>query len=153
MTDLLAAIFVAFNYTKGVTDTDDVGQHPGDFDVASTAVESKRLAQDVTEKLVKRCNGSGRNVIVGNWFTLVSFMKSFQENYGLTYVTTIHKNKEEIPYEMLDEKTFPLDKVFVTNLRAALARLPHSSSCGGFLYLLVGSTGCGGNARGFEEGI
>ena len=41
----------------------------------------------------------------------------------------------------------------VTNLRAALARLPHSPSCGGFLYLLVGSTGCGGNARGFEEGI
>jgi len=43
--------------------------------------------------------------------------------------------------------------IFVTNLRAALARLPHSPSCGGFLYLLVGSTGCGGNARGFEEGI
>jgi len=41
----------------------------------------------------------------------------------------------------------------VTNLRAALARLPHSPFCGGFLYLLVGSTGCGGNARGFEEGI
>ena len=44
-------------------------------------------------------------------------------------------------------------KRVVTNLRAALARLPHRSSCGGFLYLLVGSTGCGGNEQGFEEGI
>ena len=43
--------------------------------------------------------------------------------------------------------------ITVTNLRAALARLSHSPSCGGFLYLLVGSTGSGGNARGFEEGI
>jgi len=42
---------------------------------------------------------------------------------------------------------------YVTNLRAALGRFPHSPSCGGFLYLLVGSTECGGNARGFEEGI
>ena len=41
----------------------------------------------------------------------------------------------------------------VTNLCVALARLPHSPSCGCFLYLLVGSTGCGGNAQGFEEGI
>jgi len=41
----------------------------------------------------------------------------------------------------------------VTNLRAALAHLPHTPSCGVFLYLLVGSTGCGGNARGFEEGV
>jgi len=42
---------------------------------------------------------------------------------------------------------------YATSLRAALARIPHTPSCGGFLYLLVESTGCGGNARGFEEGI
>jgi len=41
----------------------------------------------------------------------------------------------------------------VTNLRAALARLPRSPSCGVFLYLMFGSTGCGGNAGVFEEGI
>jgi len=54
-------------------------------------------------------------------------------------------------------KAFVSQRLFrgqnVTNLRAALARLPHTPSCGRFLYLLVGSTGCGGNARGFEEGI
>jgi len=41
----------------------------------------------------------------------------------------------------------------VTNLRAALARYHIVPLVAFFWYLLVGSTGCGGNEQGFKEGI
>ena len=103
---MLNAIPYLGKYTKRVADADDVRQHEGDFDAASAAVQSKPLAQYVTEKLVKRYRGSGKNVTAGNWFTSVALVKSLRENYGLTYVGAVRKNKREIPYEMLDKKNF-----------------------------------------------
>ena len=49
---------------KSVANVGDFLQHAGDCDAASAAVEEKPLSQYMTEKLVKRYSGSGRNVIV-----------------------------------------------------------------------------------------
>jgi len=88
----LNAIPCLAKYTRRVADADDVRQHAGDFNAASAAVESKPLAQYVTEKLVKVFSGSGRNVTAVKWFTSVPLVKSFRDDYGLTYVGTIRKN-------------------------------------------------------------
>jgi len=89
---MLNAIPYLPKYTRRVAVADDVRQHAGDFDAASAAVESKPLAQYVTEKLVKGFSGSGRNGTADNWFTSVPLVKSLRDDYGLTFVGTIRKN-------------------------------------------------------------
>jgi len=61
---------------KSVANVGDFLQHAGDCYAASAAVEEKPLSQYMTEKLVKRYSGSGRNVIVDKCFTSVHLVKS-----------------------------------------------------------------------------
>ena len=103
---MLNAIPYLGKYTIKVADADDARQHPGNVDAASAFVETKPLAQYVTEKLVEKYRGSGRNVTAGNWFTSVPLLKSLRETYGLAYVGTLRKSKREIPHEMLDKRNF-----------------------------------------------
>jgi len=92
---MLNAIPYLVKYTRRVADADDVRQHAGDFNAASAAVESKPLAQYVTELLVKGYSGSGRNCTADNWFTSVPLAQSLRDDYGLTYVGTICKTKKK----------------------------------------------------------
>jgi len=103
---MLNAIPYLGKYTRRVADADNIRQHAGDYNAASAAVESKPLAQYVTETLAKGYSGSGRNVTADNWFTSVPLVKSLRDDFCLTYMGTICKNKKEIPYEMLDKKNF-----------------------------------------------
>jgi len=53
-------------YTEKIADAEDVRQHAGNHDAAIAAVQFKRLAECVKEKLVGKYRGSGRNVTVDN---------------------------------------------------------------------------------------
>ena len=55
-------------------------------------------------RLVKSIEGSNRNVTADNWFTSMEVINELQKR-GLTYVSTIKKNKKEIPREFLPSKT------------------------------------------------
>ena len=80
----------------------DVHQHAGN--ISAVAAQSKPLVQYVTEKLVTKFSGSGRNITADNWLTSVSLLKSLRENYGLTYAGTLRQNKQKIPLQMLNKK-------------------------------------------------
>jgi len=65
-------------YTKKIADAEDVRQHAGNHDAAIAAVQFKRLAECVKEKLVGKYRGSGRNVTADNWFTSYPLVKSWR---------------------------------------------------------------------------
>ena len=52
-------------------------------------------------------SGSARNVTFNNWYTSYSRVESLLNDYNLTAVLTIRKNKREIPKEFLEIKKRP----------------------------------------------
>ncbi|PSN57460.1 hypothetical protein C0J52_08041 [Blattella germanica] len=58
------------------------------------------LADYFVKKLSKPIHGTNRNITTDNWFTSVSLGSSLLEDYKLTTVGTLRKNKKEIPPEM-----------------------------------------------------
>lgn len=52
---------------------------------------------DVVKRMVEQIRGSHRNVVMDNWFTSFPLMTELYEDYGLTVVGTLRKNKPEIP--------------------------------------------------------
>ncbi|CAG4937722.1 unnamed protein product [Parnassius apollo] len=52
---------------------------------------------DVVKRLVEQVRGSHRNVVIDNWFTSIPLMTELYEDYELTVVGTLRKNKPEIP--------------------------------------------------------
>ncbi|UYV65113.1 hypothetical protein LAZ67_3003153 [Cordylochernes scorpioides] len=66
---------------------------------------------DVVERLREPIKGTGRNVTMDNWFTSYSLALKLLQQYRLTIVGTLKRNKKEIPSEffisrdMMDEMT------------------------------------------------
>ncbi|UYV73811.1 K02A2.6-like [Cordylochernes scorpioides] len=66
---------------------------------------------DVVERLCEPIKGTGRNVTMDNWFTSYSLALKLLQQFRLTIVGTLKRNKKEIPSEfvisrdMMDEMT------------------------------------------------
>jgi hypothetical protein len=59
---------------------------------------------DVIERMISPISGSGRNVTVDNWFTIVPLEMEFLKDHNLTLLGTIRKNKKEIPPQLIQTK-------------------------------------------------
>ncbi|KAJ8952230.1 hypothetical protein NQ314_007578, partial [Rhamnusium bicolor] len=53
----------------------------------------------IVEGLCESIKGSGRNLTIDNWFTSVPLVEKLHEEYTLTVIGTIRKNKEELSLE------------------------------------------------------
>lgn len=70
------------------------GKQPdGPFQVSSSAAE-------VVKRMVKRLEGTGRNITMDNWFTSVPLALDLLQK-KLTIIGTIRKNKRELPEEFV----------------------------------------------------
>ncbi|UYV72085.1 hypothetical protein LAZ67_9001767 [Cordylochernes scorpioides] len=56
---------------------------------------------DVVERLCEPIKGTGRNVTMDNWFTSYSLALKLLQQYRLTIVGTLKRNKKEIPSEFV----------------------------------------------------
>lgn len=56
-------------------------------------------ASAVVQRMCKSIKGSGRNVTCDNWFSGIDLVKCLLQDYGLTFLGTIRKNKRELPIE------------------------------------------------------
>lgn len=65
-------------------------QNPGPFNISNSPA-------DVVKRMVEQIRGTHRNVVMDNWFNSFPLMTELFENYGLTIVGTLRKNKPEIP--------------------------------------------------------
>lgn len=54
---------------------------------------------DVVKRLVDPIKSFHRNIVMDNWFMSVSLMTDLLDNFGLTCLGTLRKNKKEIPPE------------------------------------------------------
>lgn len=52
---------------------------------------------DVVKRLVEPIKGSGRNVVMDNWYSSVPLFQELKDNYHLTCLGTLKKNKPQIP--------------------------------------------------------
>ncbi|XP_066970873.1 piggyBac transposable element-derived protein 4-like isoform X3 [Macrobrachium rosenbergii] len=55
----------------------------------------------VVKRLVSHINGSGRNIMMDNWFTSYGLAVDLVKNYRLTLVGTLRKNKAELPPQFI----------------------------------------------------
>lgn len=58
-------------------------------------------AKAVVTRLIRNISGSGRNITFDNWYTSYPLVKSLMDEYRLSAVGTLRKNKREIPPEFL----------------------------------------------------
>ena len=58
-------------------------------------------AKEVVKRLLTHVKGSGRNVTVDNWFTSYPLAQELRQQYKMTLVGTIRKNKREIPAQFV----------------------------------------------------
>lgn len=65
-------------------------QNAGPFDVSNKPL-------DLVKRMVESIKDSHRNVVMDNWFTSFPLITELYENYGLTVLGTLRKNKPEIP--------------------------------------------------------
>lgn len=59
---------------------------------------------DVVKRLVDPIKGSNRNIVMDNWFMSISLMTDLLDNFGLTCLGTLRKNKKEIPPEFIQTR-------------------------------------------------
>ena len=57
-----------------------------------------------TEKLIETIKNSNRNITMDNWFTSIPLAQKLLNDYGLTMVGTVRKNKSEFPAEFVNPK-------------------------------------------------
>ena len=74
-----------------------------------TTPEGRAVADYFVEQLVGEMRGSHRNITMDNWFVSVPLVKKLYNDYGLTVVGTIKKNKQELPLEFVDLKYLQRD--------------------------------------------
>lgn len=56
-------------------------------------------ASDVVYRLCENMRNSGRNLTTDNWFTSIPLAKTLLQEYKLTIIGTIRKNKRELPLQ------------------------------------------------------
>ena len=56
------------------------------------------------KKLSESIHGTGRNITMDNWFTSIPLADNMVNNYNLTIVGTLRKNKKEVPSSFLANK-------------------------------------------------
>lgn len=79
-----------------------VGQQPeGPF-------QQRNDPASITERMVQPIVNSGRNVTLDNWFTTFDLVDNLEQNYRLTVVGTVRKNKNELPVEFVQTKSRPV---------------------------------------------
>jgi len=59
----------------------------------------------VVERLAEPIRGTGRNITVDNWFTNLELIANLKQNFRLTLLGTIRKNKRELPPEFANPST------------------------------------------------
>lgn len=59
---------------------------------------------DVVKRLVEPIKGSNRNVVMDNWFMSVPLMSCLLNDFSLTCLGTLKKNKKELPKEFIQTK-------------------------------------------------
>lgn len=62
----------------------------------------------VVERLCEPIKGTGRNVTLDNWFTSMDLVETLSEEFKLTVVGTIRKNKRQLPQEFVNPKGRPV---------------------------------------------
>ncbi|KAE9528810.1 hypothetical protein AGLY_012385 [Aphis glycines] len=65
-------------------------------------------ASSVVKRLVQPFRNTGRNITTDNWFTSVPLAIDLFNNYKLTLVGTIRKNKRQLPIEFTSIKNRPI---------------------------------------------
>lgn len=65
-------------------------------------------ASSVVKRLVQPIRNTGRNITTDNWFTSVPLAIDLFNNYKLTLVGTIRKNKRQLPIEFTSTKSRPI---------------------------------------------
>ncbi|XP_050064943.1 piggyBac transposable element-derived protein 4-like [Aphis gossypii] len=65
-------------------------------------------ASSVVNRLVQPFRNTGRNITTDNWFTSVPLAIDLFNNYKLTLVGTIRKNKRQLPIEFTSTKNRPI---------------------------------------------
>jgi len=65
-------------------------------------------ASSVVKRLVQTFRNTGRNITTDNWFTSVPLAIDLFNNYKLTLVGTIRKNKRQLPIEFTSTKNRPI---------------------------------------------
>lgn len=83
------------------------GKQPdGPFQVSNKPV-------DVVQRLVAPLRNSSRNVTADNWFSDINLLRILRNEYGLSYVGTLKKNKWQIPKELKQIKNRqPFSSIF-----------------------------------------
>lgn len=72
-------------------------QNAGPYDVSNSPL-------DLVKRMVEHIKGSNRNVVMDNWFNSFPLITELYENYGLTVLGTLRKNKPEIPSVFISTK-------------------------------------------------
>ncbi|CAH2099388.1 unnamed protein product [Euphydryas editha] len=67
-----------------------VGKNDGPYDHSNSP-------RDLVKRLVEPIKNSHRNVVMDNWFTSFPLLSDLLNDYGLTALGTLRKNKTEIP--------------------------------------------------------
>ncbi|XP_045456067.1 uncharacterized protein LOC123665880 [Melitaea cinxia] len=67
-----------------------VGENDGPYDHSNSPSE-------VVKRLVEPIKNSHRNIVMDNWFTSFPLLRDLLNDYGLTALGTLRKNKAEIP--------------------------------------------------------
>lgn len=67
-----------------------VGKNEGPYDHSNSP-------SDVVKRLVEPIKNSHRNIVMDNWFTSFPLLHDLVNDYGLTALGTLRKNKAEIP--------------------------------------------------------
>lgn len=65
-------------------------------------------ASALVQRLVDPIRDSKRNVTCDNWFTTIPLISTLLNDYKLTYLGTIRKNRRELPLEFSNPTTRPL---------------------------------------------
>lgn len=69
---------------------------------------SDNSAYALVQRLVEPIRDSKRNVTCDNWFTSIPLIRTLYNDYKLTFLGTIRKNKRELPPEISNPATRPI---------------------------------------------
>jgi hypothetical protein len=66
-------------------------------------------AYSIVQRLCEPISGTGRNVTTDNWFTSTDLAEALRKDHRLTLVGTIRKNKRQLPHELVEGKSRPVN--------------------------------------------
>lgn len=99
-------------------------QPPGPFFIDNRPSEVvKRVASSIL--------GTGRNITMDNWFSSIPLIDELQEKHQTTIVSTIKKNKKELPQEFVNPKQRPIYSSLIgyNNGKILTSYIPKKNKC------------------------